>query len=61
MKLEATEDGRWLASGERIGRMTLAEGNTRAEALRLWCEHCLPPLERREKIHLVKDKQQARG
>ena len=38
MKLEPTEDGYWLASGERLGRMTLAEGNTRGEALHLWCD-----------------------
>jgi len=61
VKLELTLEGYWLASGERIGRMTLVEGNTRAEAHRLWCEHSeLPPLERPEKIHLVEDKQ-ARG
>ena len=38
MKLEPTEEGYWLASGERIGRMTLAEGNTKKEALKLWCD-----------------------
>jgi len=58
MKLELTLEGYWLASGERIGRMTLVEGNTRAEALRLWCKQSglLSP-ERRKKIHLVEDKQ----
>ena len=62
MKLELMLEGYWLASGERIGRMTLVEGKTRAEAMKFWCEQSglLSP-ERRKKIHLVEDKEQARG
>ena len=58
MKLEATEQGYWIAIGKRLGRLTIAEGSTRAEALRFWCEQSgLLSLESREKIHLVEDKQ----